>query len=261
MDESNPIEWGNAQALKLWEGLYARYNLALDHRIIVDWGCSWGYFLKFLHDSFRPRMLIGTDIEPHWERYRHEWNYATARNITFIAGDLSAVDVPFGGNIDYIFCTSVLQYIKPSQLVANIAKAYSLLRPGGELIGRIRTYGSYIGLDGHQHFDLPYVHLLSNRREMADFLARKGQKLRYLNYLTPSSYFAMFAQAGFEVLDHRRRMNSANLPNTKDVLAKFPWIDPQELNCAEIEVRLVRPIEEYEIEHLRTRRVGGAGEF
>jgi SAM-dependent methyltransferase len=250
MDENNPIEWSNLQAEKLWDGLYDGHDLNLNKRVVLDWGCSWGYFIKYLCDNFKPAMLIGNDISPFWESYEHGWDYRSKKNIKFIAGDLQNSEIPYSGQIDYIFCTSVLQYMRPTQLIANLEKAYSILRPGGEFLGRIRTYGSYIGLDGHKNFNLPYVHLLSSRREMYEFLASKGRKMRYLNYLTPSTYFAIFALLGFEVLDHNRRPNKREIPNTQEVLDKFPWISSDELNCAEIEVRLVRPIEEFELDAL-----------
>lgn len=250
VDEKDPIGWGEAHAVRLWEGLYGRYNLNLNRRIVFDWGCSWGYFVKFLSEKCKKAHLIGNDIEPYWEQYDHGWDYKSSGRIEFVAGNLSEIVVPYTGMIDYIFCSSVLQYMRPGQLEANLRKAYSSLRPGGEFIGRTRTYGSYIGQDGHVYFDLPYVHLLASSKEMRQFAEAHGLKMRYLNYLMPSSYFALFARVGFEVIDHRRRRNKRNLPHREEVLARFPWISEEELDCAEVEFRLVRPIEEYELDTL-----------
>lgn len=235
-------EWGGEQASKLWSNLYERYAPAIDGRTVLDLGCSWGYMLKFLAERFRPRRLIGTDVRPHWEEQRHGWDYGRAP-VEFHVGDLPDISAIELGSVDVMLCTSVLQYMTPEQLEANLERAYDLLRPGGELLLRTRVFTSYIGADLHEDIGLPYAHLLYGEREIASALRDRGKEPPYLNWLTASTYIAIFVRAGFEVLDSRRRPNRAAPEAMERVEARFRWIGREELACAELEARLVRPIE------------------
>jgi cyclopropane fatty-acyl-phospholipid synthase-like methyltransferase len=241
--------WGRSQAEALWDNLFARYGPVVDAATVLDLGCSWGYLLKFLADEFKPRRLIGTDIEPWWDRAEYGWDHARlGERIEFHAGDLPSIGSIPDESVDLILCTSVLQYMTPEQLEANMERAYELLRPGGEMLVRTRVFTSYIGADLHRDIELPYVHLLHGERDLALFMrARRGKEPPYLNWLTASTYLAIFMRSGFEVLDARRRMNKA-APEVMDRVGEaFPWIAPEELLCAELEARLLRPIEPEEL--------------
>jgi hypothetical protein len=116
------------------------------------------------------------------------------------------------------------------------------------MILRTRVWTSYIGADLHPYFELPYVHLLHGRGELARTVRKEhGRELRYMNWLTASSYLAIFDRVGFEILDAPRRMNSAAPEVRELVAAAYPWIAPEELGVAELEARLVRPIEPEEL--------------
>jgi SAM-dependent methyltransferase len=54
----------------------------------------------------------------------------------------------------------------------------------------------------------------------------------------------IFHIVGFEILDVRRRMNHHSQEVAARVLDKFPWIQPEEMMCAELEVRMIKPFEE-----------------
>jgi SAM-dependent methyltransferase len=248
MDEKLTDTWGATQARALWDNLYSRYSPVIDGQVILDLGCSWGYLLKLLSEEFSTRQLIGTDNHPLWDNRAHGWDYTRLGDaIRFYAGDLPGVAELQDESIDLILCSSVLQYMTPEQVESNLARAYDLLRPGGELILRTRVFTSYIGADLHRVIKLPYVHLLYPERDIERFVRDQGRKepLRYLNYLTASTYVAMFTRVGFEALDVRRRMNKVE--PLERVTKEFPWIAPEELLCAELEARLVRPIEAEEL--------------
>jgi SAM-dependent methyltransferase len=235
--------WGEKQASNLWSNLYERYSPLVDGRTVLDVGCSWGYMLKFLADRFRPTRLIGTDVAPHWETSRHGWNYRRLGDlIEFHVGNLPDIAALEDGSIDLMLCTSVLQYMTPEQLEANLERAHDLLRPGGQMILRTRVFTSYIGADLHDHLDLPYAHLLHGERDIAAALRTRGSEPPYLNWLTASTYLATFVRAGFELVDVRRRPNRV-APEVMDRVGEaFPWIAADELTCAELEAQLVRPI-------------------
>jgi cyclopropane fatty-acyl-phospholipid synthase-like methyltransferase len=246
--EKTRLEWGDEQARSLWSNLYARYDPVVDGQTVLDIGCSWGYLLRFLAEEFRPRRLIGVDISQLWETVDHGWDYRAIENLEFHAGDLGQIEALEPESVDLVLCTSVLQYMTPEQLEANLERVYSLLRPGGQMILRTRVWTSYIGADLHSYFELPYVHLLYARAELARAVREQyGRELRYLNWLTASSYLAIFNRVGFEILDAPRRMNRAAPEVGERVGAAYPWIAPDELGVAELEAKLVRPIEPEEL--------------
>jgi hypothetical protein len=236
--------WGAAQAEVLWTGLYARYDPPIDGSTVLDMGCSWGYMLRFLAERFEPRLLIGTDLSPWWEREGHGWDYGRlGAGLQFHVGDLWEIAEISERSVDLLLSTSVLQYMTPEQLEANLARSYDLLRAGGEMILRTRVWTSYIGADLHNEIEQPSVHMLYPQRDLDAWVEARGGRPKYMNALTASSYLATFVRAGFEVLDARRRMNSLSDELRARLEAEYPWIAPDELHCAELEARLLRPFE------------------
>lgn len=243
-------EWGERQAEALWRNLFEQYEPVVDGACVLDLGCSWGYMLKYLADRFNPALLVGTDVAPLWEE--QPWWRSHGELVRFHHGDLAEIGGLEDGTFDLILCTSVLQYMTPEGVEANLARAFDMLRPGGEMLLRTRVFTSYIGGDLHADIELPCAHLFYGEREVERYLREeRGKAPRYLNWLTASSYFAMFVRAGFEVLQSRRRMNKLEPAMVERVSKTFPWIAPDELFCAEVEARLVRPYEPEDVAALR----------
>ena len=244
-EEKGGSDWGGGMAQKIWDGLYSRHSPVIDGATILDIGCSWGYLLKFIEETFKPAKMIGTDIRPWWEIEDHGWNYEELGDrLQLIASDLTEIeDIP-SESVDLAMCTSVLQYLTPENVEANMEKAYSLLKPGGEMILRTRVWTSAIGADLHREIELPYAHLLYSKAETDRVVEEMGKQTKYLNWLDSNTYLAIFHRVGFEMIDVRRRMNHHAENVASRVLDMYPWVDPKEALCAELEVRMVKPIEE-----------------
>ncbi|MBV8888191.1 MAG: class I SAM-dependent methyltransferase [Alphaproteobacteria bacterium] len=261
--EKSRLEWGRKQSDGLWTNFCAQYEPIIRNQTVLDFGCSWGYFCKYLVDRFSPRRVIGVDISPGWDG-DHGWNWHEhADKLSFVAGDITEIDNIPPGSIDLIIAISVFQYIAPDKLETTLERLYSLLRPGGEMLVRTRVVTSYIGADLHQQFALPYVHLLYPRRFLNKVAeARRGGPVRYLNSLSASSYLFLFHRAGFEIADANRRMNRAAPEILQQVREKYPFISEEELSCAEIDARLLRPYEPDELDTItsmtRTRVAPGS---
>ncbi len=237
----NISEYGEEIAKSFWDKLYDKYDLDLTNRIVLDWGCSWGYLIKYLHDKFKVFMLVGNDIYDYWKilEYEHKWVYDKFSNIKFFTGNLSNINIPVEYKFDYIFCTDVLQYMNPEQMTKNLHRAYSLLRPGGELIGYFNTYNST---------ENTLDNFIKDKEIISMF-----KKFRVVNYLTTSSYFAVFAKIGFEILDHYLQDSiedgnlTENLFSAKEISLLMAKGD---LSYAKVYFRLIRPIEAYELENI-----------
>jgi hypothetical protein len=101
----------------------------------------------------------------------------------------------------------------------------------------------------HSYYSLDYVHLLHPMTQLKkDLRLWRDREARYLNYLCASNYVSLFYQSGLEIVDLRRRMNSRSPELLTKLLEMFPWIEPDDLLCAELEARLVRPVEPEELD-------------
>jgi DNA-directed RNA polymerase subunit RPC12/RpoP len=112
------------------------------------------------------------------------------------------------------------------------------------MILRTRVWTSAIGADLHREIELPYAHLLYSKAETDRVVEEMGKQTKYLNWLDSNTYLAIFHRVGFEMIDVRRRMNHHAENVASRVLDMYPWVDPKEALCAELEVRMVKPIEE-----------------
>ena len=114
------------------------------------------------------------------------------------------------------------------------------------LIIRDPTATSHIGNDLHRVFDIPYRHVLFGRPALESVTTEASKNAPTLNFLTASSYLAIFNYAGFEIIDVRRRRSSAgNRGEVEDRIRKlFPGVSDDELfSGADLDVRLVKPID------------------
>jgi cyclopropane fatty-acyl-phospholipid synthase-like methyltransferase len=84
------------------------------------------------------------------------------------AADLTSADALEAGSVDLIVCSSGLESMTPERVEANVERAYRLLRPGGQLLLRVA---------------------MTHRQAATD---------PYVNWLTPSTYLAIFVRSGFE---------------------------------------------------------------
>ncbi len=236
-------EWGAQWAAGLWEGLFARHDPLIDGQVVLDLGCNWGYMLKFFAENFRPGKLIGVDLHPHWRRLPHGWRYEELGELVeFHEGVLAEMDQLIPGTVDLIVSSSTFQYMTPEDVERNATKAYSLLRPGGQAIIRTRTATSHIGADLHPVFDLPYAHMLHGRAELEEV---SGRRLPYLDFLTASSYLAVFMRSGFEIVDAVRRRNAAKGREQLEQRLRhlYPGVSDEELFCADLDLRMIRAID------------------
>ncbi len=245
-------EFDEHQAALFWLN-YSSYKLSIENRVVLDWGCSSISFLKLLGESFKPERLIGNYIESKGNQNESKV-FSNLGEIELFEGELKSLELQPELKVDYIFNNYMMQYMRPTQLIENLYRAYSLLRPGGELICLINIGSYYSRDDENACFSFPYTKHSSNENKMDGFAANQNKPPSYFNYLTPSSYFAVFARIGFEVLDYKVFLSPRKKKLFESaemfVREKSPWSFEEELNCSELQVRLVRPVETSELDKI-----------
>lgn len=237
--EARSIEWGRKTAKSLWEGLYEPWIDIADNRSFLDVGCSWGYLFQYMLGECSPRRLVGIDVTAHWEGAPFDWANEKRADIALYHGDIFSAPLA-DESFDYVLCASVLQNLPPTQIDATLKRMYQLLRPGGELLLRTQVFTSYLGLQLHRVYQLPYIHLLYGEEVLGSRLQSRGHSWRgSTNWLTASSYLSAFMAAGFEILDVHRSPNQHS-PTVQDrVLAQFP-VSREEMTVSHLAARLSR---------------------
>ena len=111
-----------------------------DRAVIMEVGCSSGFFIRDLVKSFPAAVIIGTDVvkEP---LYRLAVNLPGVPLIRF---DLLRCPLP-DQSVDVLIMLNVLEHIEGDTLA--LQKAFNLLKPGGVLIVEVpafkNLYGAY----------------------------------------------------------------------------------------------------------------------
>ena len=108
--------------------------------VIMDIGCSSGYFIRDLVVSFPEAVIIGADVVK-------EPLYRLARNfpgVPLLRFDLLCCPLP-DQSVDVLIMLNVLEHIKDD--LGALQKAFNLLKPGGSLIIEVPAcqalYGPY----------------------------------------------------------------------------------------------------------------------
>lgn len=99
--------------------------------VIVDVGCGWGRSFKLLHNRFRPRRMIGIDIDPLMieaasaETEKHELP------VTFIRTSSSSLPIP-DQSCDVVFCHQTFHHLIDQQTA--LREFHRVLKPNGLLL-------------------------------------------------------------------------------------------------------------------------------
>lgn len=125
--------------------LQVKKIMPFDEAVIVEVGCSSGFFIRDLAKSFPEAVIIGTDVvrEPLYRLAR------SLPGIPLIRFDLLQCPLP-DQNVDMLVMLNVLEHIEDD--LRALQKAFNLLKPGGYLIIEVPAgAGLYDAYDAELH--------------------------------------------------------------------------------------------------------------
>lgn len=118
---SNMIEW---LAIK-------KLAPDLENKVIIDLGCGTGRF-SFLFEQFKPERIIGIDISDEMIKIAEGIAKEKNSRVTFIKSDIENLSSIQSNNIDFVFSSTVLHYIKNLETITK--EIYRVLKPKGTCI-------------------------------------------------------------------------------------------------------------------------------
>jgi len=99
--------------------------------VIVDIGCGRGRSFKLLHQRFRPRQMIGIDIDPDMLASAQQTITAEGLSVQFRHATSWQTGLP-DNSVDMVFCHQTFHHLVEQE--AALAEFLRILRPGGLLL-------------------------------------------------------------------------------------------------------------------------------
>lgn len=195
-------DWGVMKAKALWNAGFARSDIDLKGLSFFDFGCSWGYFGRYLLKEAGLGSYTGVDIVPMWETAATDWDWAGDERVRLFAGDACAIPELQNDQYDVIFTYGTLFTIPPEALKRYLEWFYARLKPGGRLVAATHTHSSWCGGGLMRDISAPGAHMLFSRSVLDDFLKERGISLRETpanSPLTVGSYLTLYKRVGFEI--------------------------------------------------------------
>jgi len=98
---------------------------------VLDAGCGQGRALQPLQERFKPRRLIGTDVDTHGLEAARAESMKFGLTPELIEADCAAIPLP-DASVDLIFCHQTLHHLVRQE--ETLQEFMRLLRPGGLLL-------------------------------------------------------------------------------------------------------------------------------
>ncbi len=98
---------------------------------ILDIGFGHGHSLLMLDQRFRPKTMIGLDINPEASELAADKIQACDSEVQILVNNAAAIQLP-DNSVDMIFCHQTLHHIVDQ--IRAVGEFYRVLKPGGALL-------------------------------------------------------------------------------------------------------------------------------
>jgi SAM-dependent methyltransferase len=216
---SDQAAWEDAVAL--WNALFAPFSPVLEDAQVLELGCGDGRLLGALMATGGARSALGFERRAFWdgEGGGAAWRPQDTAGLELRVG-LDAVGGLDNGAADLILARELDSFLPLDGLETWLTELYGLLRPGGEMLVRVRCG------DG-----------------------RGGPEAPGYGFMTPTAWTALMLGAGFEILDRRRTWRRP--AEQGQAAERLPHASEDERLTAELHLHLIRPWESWELDNLR----------
>ena len=246
--EKLTLEWGGRQARALWEEIFSGFEVGWEGKRVLDFGCMWGYFCKFLLEEQNVREAVGIDILPKWEELSDEWDYQGMENLGLFAGDILEKEEIQDGKFDIITTAGTIFLLSPSYLEKVLNWMYDHLAPGGRLLLQTRTFFSYNGGDLHNITNIPFPQVIFSKPIINKFAPSRS---RILNPMTATAFLMLFDRTGFEISQLRRGNGIYQKEHLEMFRQKIWYYSEGDVSTGDIIVHLKKPDLEADLSELR----------
>ncbi|MEH6663767.1 MAG: class I SAM-dependent methyltransferase [Brevundimonas sp.] len=227
---SDQAAWEDAVAL--WNALFAPFSPVVEDADVIELGCGDGRLAGALLTTGRARSALGFERRAFWdgEGGVPAWRPRDVAGLDLRVGRDAAGEVD-EGTADLILARELDGFVPLDRLEASLGAFYGWLRPGGEMLVRVRCG------DGRGGPDAPGY-----------------------GFMTPTAWTAVLLGAGFEIVDRRRTWRRP--VDQGEAVERLPHASDDERLTAELHLHLIRPWESRELDDLRAfgdqRRAGKA---
>ena len=208
-------------AVALWAQLFEPFNPLVADADVLEIGCGDGRLLAALTQSGGARSGLGLEHRAYW---RGEGDGVSWRAEEFVGVDLhddpDRLESLDEGLFDLILARELDGFLPLEGLEARLERLYGVLRPGGEMIARLRCCGPGRNVEGPGY-----------------------------GFMTPTAWAAQMLAAGFEIAATRRVWRDAE--DQKLVAAWLPDASEEERLTAEVHLHLLRPWESWDLDALK----------
>lgn len=218
-DPADQAAWSDAVAL--WDALFEPFSPLVEGADVLELGCGDGRMLGALAGGGGARSAVGVERHAYWagQGGAVAWRTGMFPRLELHA-DLRRIESLDDGVADLILCRELDRVLPLDGLEDGLARLHDLLRPGGEMIARVRCGDPRGGLDGPGY-----------------------------GFMTPTAWTALMLRAGFEVAGLRRVWRD---PGEQDAAAaRLPRASDDERLTAELHLHLIRPWESWELDALK----------
>lgn len=230
------------KALKRIAVMQDQLKVSFKGLTVLELGCGKALISANLPKVAKVKKAIGIDIFEY-----DAWKEHTSRKIKLIKGDLAQEQLVKAGSVDVIVSGAVMEHVtRPIEMINAI---YKTLRPGGVAWMYFNLQRGPRASHRYNEIFFPWSHLLFQDSVCAEFYDKHhnqkyieanydaesgdiggeaGTGFSWVNRMTVAEYLLVFQQAGFEILDIRRRVMPIDVPfylQFEDILGRYSALD------------------------------------
>lgn len=169
--------------------------------VVLDAGCGQGRALQPLHARFKPKRLVGTDVDIHGLELARTELARFGIQAELLEADCAAIPLP-DASVDLIFCHQTLHHLVRQE--ETLKEFFRLLKPGGLLLVAESTK-AYIHSWVIRMFFRHPMHVQHTAEEYLEMVRRAGFQFGEANVSYPYLWWSRAADFGLLETLHIRK--------------------------------------------------------